>query len=349
MWVYLNWALGARSCGADIVWLEGVSPQTQPDEVARLLTKLRENLRPFGLHGSVVLCPWSDVPLNSEVAELSPPLDLAFEADAFIDLVYDLPDRVVKRFRTSALINIDPGLLETWLEQESIQIAEHTAYFTIGARPLESDRPWLRTQPCVALDEWPVSGSTEDAAFTAVTGWYGNEWIEEDGQPLRNDKRSGYLPFLDVPRRTGYRIELAVDLAADPENDLALLTGKGWSVVAAADVASSPDAYRRYIRSSLGEFGCCKPSYARRQTGWISDRTVCYLASGKPAVVQDTGPNPAIDDRPGVVRFRTVDQVAAGIESCMDSYEEACRDARSLAEQHFDAGRVVRDVLERII
>ena len=348
-WVYINWALGARSCGADIVWLEGVTPKTELPEATRLLDSLRDNLRPFGLDGSIVLAPWSDTPLDPDIAGLTPSLDLAFDADVLIDLVYDLPEAVIKNFRTSALVNIDPGLLEAWMADESIRIAGHDLYFTTGARRFDDRREWLPTRPCVSLDEWAVCAPGPDPAFTTITGWYGNEWTELDGHLTRNDKRSGYLPFLDVPARTTQRLELALDLAEDPEDDLGLLSEKGWRVVASTDVAASPDAYRRYIRSSLGEFGCCKPSYAHRRTGWISDRTVCYLASGKPAVVQDTGPNPALEGERGVRRFRTVEEAAAELDNCMENYELSCEDARATAERHFDARRVVGEVLERII
>jgi len=348
-WPYINWALGARANGSEVVWLEGVSPRSTADEVARLLSGLRANLQPFGLDDSVVLCPWSDEPLNSSIAELTPALESAYEADAFIDLVYDLPEQVVRRFRRSALVNIDPGLLEDWMASESIHVADHTVYFTIGGRIFDDEHRWLRTKPCVAIDEWPVSNATEDAAFTTVTGWYGNEWIQANGTPIRNDKRSGFLQFIDVPVRSQQPLELALDLGADPEDDSALLRGKGWRLASATDVSSTPVDYRRYLRSSLGEFGWCKPSHVRSRSGWISDRTVCYLAAGKPVVVQDTGPSPALEDAGGVFRFSTVEEVVSSLEKCAADYDSCCRDAREVAEQRFDARKVVAQVLEELI
>lgn len=348
-WVYLNWALGARAAGADVVWLEGVSPATPAGEVERLLSALKERLQPFGLDDGIVLCPWSEEPLPEAVAALTPGHERAYEADVFVDLVYDLPAAVIARFRRSVLVNIDPGLLETWMARGDIAVAEHDAYLTIGARTFGDEVPWGFTRPCAALDQWPVQPAAEDAAFSSVTAWYGNEWIDEGGVPVRNDKRAGYLPFLSLPERTDHPLELAIELGNDPEDERTALTRRGWRVAHVGEVAATLDGYRRYVGSSLGELGCCKPSYAAWSTGWVSDRTVCYLASGKPVVVRDTGPNALLDDADGVFRFTTVEDAAACLDKCAAEYERHCAAARALAEERFDARAVVGEVLERVL
>lgn len=348
-WPYLNWALGAKSNGCGVIWLEGVAARTPPDEVARLLDVLMGNLAVYGLADSVHLCPWDDEPLHAAVAELTPGPDAAAEADVFLDLVYDLPSEVVERFSKSALVNIDPGLLESWIVQGAIRVPEHDLYLTTGARTFDDSRPWELTVPCVSLEEWSLVTEPPGGTFTSVSGWYGNDWFDVNGEHRRNDKRTGYLPFLDVPGLTDQRLELAVDLQDDPEDEAALLRSKGWVVRRAPYVAGSPHMYRAYVRDSMGEFGCCKPSYAKWRTGWISDRTVCYLASGRPAVIQDTGPNPALDGGPGVLRFTTPTEAAACLDRCANDYAEHARGARDLAERLFDARKVVGKVLERIV
>ena len=347
-WVYINWALGARSNGCEVVWLEGVSPKTPADEVSQLVQSLRANLEPFGLADSVALCPWSEDPLQTDIEQLTPS-ERAYESDIFIDLVYDLPGSVVSRFRRTALINIDPGLLETWMAGGAISVADHDAYFTIGGRPFDTERDWQSTRPCVALDEWTPVDPPVEAPFTAVTGWYGNEWIEERGKPVRNDKRSGFLPFLEVPKKTGTSLELALDLKDDPDDQGTMLADLGWRVVDATKIAPTPEAYRAYVKSSLGEFGCCKPFHALHQTGWISDRTVCYLASGKPAVVRDTGPHEALDNGRGVMRFSTPEEAVACLDKCASDYAGYSRAARTLAEDRFDARKVVGQVIQQVV
>jgi hypothetical protein len=114
-------------------------------------------------------------------------------------------------------------------------------------------------------------------------------------------------------------------------------------------VAATPADYRRYVSSSLGEFGCCKPFYVRHRTGWISDRTACYLAAGRPAVLQDTGPNPALEEGRGVLRFSTPEEAVACLDKCAADYGDYSRAARALAEARFDARKIVGNVLEQVI
>jgi glycosyltransferase involved in cell wall biosynthesis len=114
-------------------------------------------------------------------------------------------------------------------------------------------------------------------------------------------------------------------------------------------VTATPQDYAAYIRSSRGEFSCAKPSCFLLQNAWISDRTVCYLASGKPAVVEHTGPSRYLPDAEGLLRFRDLDEAAAMLEAAESDYERHSRAARALAEEHFDARKVVTRVLEKAL
>jgi hypothetical protein len=135
--------------------------------------------------------------------------------------------------------------------------------------------------------------------------------------------------------------------SADPERSQ--LEANGWRVRDAHEVGATPWDYRRYIQQSLGEFSCAKPSCVRLQNAWISDRTLCYLASGKPAVVQHTGPSRFLPDAAGLFRFRGVEDAARCLENVMADYERQCRLARALAEEFFDARNVVKSVMERAL
>ena len=124
---------------------------------------------------------------------------------------------------------------------------------------------------------------------------------------------------------------------------------RGWRVVDAHTVASTPWDYQGYIQDSFGEFSCAKPSYLRLENAWVSDRTLCYLASGKPAVVQYTGRSRFLPDSAGVFRFRDVKDAADSIERVVIDYEKQCKLARDLAEEYFDARKVVAAVLEQAL
>jgi hypothetical protein len=142
-------------------------------------------------------------------------------------------------------------------------------------------------------------------------------------------------------------LELALQLREKDEDDRRMLLNHGWHVRDAWAVTGTPWDYQRYVQTSLGEFSCVKPSCVRLQNAWISDRTLCYLASGKPALVEHTGASRFLPDREGLFRFRDVPEAVRCLNALSDDYERHCQLARGLAEEHFDAKKVVAEVLER--
>jgi hypothetical protein len=160
-----------------------------------------------------------------------------------------------------------------------------------------------------------------------------------------NNKRVSWLRFADLPRYTDQAVELATYFGKKDASEQQLLERKGWRVRHAGDVAATPEAYRSYIQSSRGELSCAKPSCIRFENAWMSDRTVCYLASGKPAVVQDTGPS-SVPSGIGLHRFSTLDEAVAAIAAVNGAYEQNCRAARELAETYFDAEAVGERIVE---
>jgi hypothetical protein len=84
------------------------------------------------------------------------------------------------------------------------------------------------------------------------------------------------------------------------------------------------------------------------RSGWISDRTVCYLAAGRPAIVQDTGIGSFLPLGEGLFAFSTVDEALAAIEEVAGDYERHSAAARNLAREYFDGERVVADVMRKV-
>ncbi len=355
-WVYLNWALGLRANGCRVIWLEAITPTaTEPDVLARVAA-LKQTLEPYALAESVALCSWSGEPLPDELTEGCLDLAAAAEADLLLNLAYGIPAAVVGRFRRRALIDIDPGLLQTWMHRAQVYVAPHDLYFSTGetvgqpgARFPDCGLRWLHTTPCVALDYWPARGAPDQAPFTTVTHWHAGEWVEEAGEVYLNDKRSGFLPFLDLPKRVKQPLELALCLAPEDEEEWAMLRRCGWAVRHAWEVSSDPQSYQKYVQESRGEFSCVKPSCVRFQNAWISDRTICYLASGKPAIVQHTGPSRILPHGDGLFRFADLDEAVRCLELVTADYERHSRSARALAEEHFGARGVVGRVLEQAL
>jgi hypothetical protein len=338
-WVYLNWALGLRALDCDVVWLETVRADVSPERALTCLTALKRDLAPYGLDDRVAVCFETGAELSPDFQAGCLDLESASEADLLLNLQYWLSEEIVCRFPRTALVDIDPGLLQMWLRNGSVVAAPHDLYFTIGegvgrpgARIPECGLRWEYTPPPVDLEAWAPTRPDPGAAFTTVTHWGGVE-IEVEGRLAANSKRDGFLPYLDAIARA----------------ERGALEAHGWRVCDAHEVASTPWDYQAYVGRSRGEFSCAKPFYARLASGWVSDRTLCYLASGKPAIVQDTGESGFLPRAEGLFRFRSVDEAARQLEACAaDTALQGLR-ARALAEEHFDARRVLRRVLERAL
>ncbi|PYU30618.1 MAG: hypothetical protein DMG28_18340 [Acidobacteria bacterium] len=353
-WVYLNWALGLRALGCRVIWLEGIAPSVPLHEAQTKVAALQSLLQRYGLAQSVALCSWNSKPLTAAPTEGCLDIEAAAEADLLLNLAYSIPPEMVKRFKRSALVDIDPGRLQIWMSEGQIGVAPHDLYFTIGETVGQPDAKfpdlglkWEYTPPCVSLDRWAPSRAREDAPFTTLTNWY-DGWMEYDDQSYADDKRTGFLPFLCLPRLTGQTLELVVGLG-DDEDERLMLRKNGWHLREPQEVAGTPWDYQRYIQDSLGEFSCVRPSCVRLQNAWISDRTLCYLASGKPAVVQHTGPSRFLPEGAGLFRFRDLPQAVRYLNRVVEGYEHQCRLARMLTEEYFDARKVAAAVLDRAL
>jgi hypothetical protein len=356
LWEYLNWALGLLALGCKVIWLEAVAGSTPAGELQSKVAALKLRLERYGLVNCLALHSPIDEPLPLGVTDMGClDLDAAAGADLLLEFRYDTPLNVIRRFRKSALLDIDPGLSQAWISKGRISLTPHDMYFTTGetvsqpgTRIPDIGLNWIYTRPCVALDCWPPHKSMTKAPFTTVAHWYAGGWLEDDAHAHLDDKRSGFLPFLDMPRFTNHPLELALDLPPKDEQRL-MLEGRGWKVVDAHTVAATPWDYHRYIQASFGEFSCAKPACLKLENAWISNRTLCYLASGKPAIVQHTGQSRVLPDSSGLFRFRDVKEPVQSIERVVTDYEKQSRLARNLAEEYFDARKVVATLLERAL
>lgn len=356
IWAYLNWAMGLRSCGCEVIWLENFAA-TQPSEVILdWVRTLKQRLEPFGLSQRIALCSEIQAPLPPALAGVALDEHAVREADLLLNMAYCNIDRIIARSRRSALIDIDPGLTQIWISNRQISLPPHDKYFTIGetvgtsrARFSDCGLRWQYTPPCVALDFWPVCEAPPGAAYTTVSSWYGGEWVVYARESYDNNKRTGFLPYLTLPHKADARFELALNGLKGCEHERASLERDGWVIREATSAGRTPSDYQKYIQNSRGEFSCAKPSYVRLHTAWVSDRTVCYLASGKPAVVQHTGPSRFLPDADGLLRFRNLEEACHLLAEAEMNYTQHCKSARALAETFFDATKVAHNVLERCL
>jgi glycosyltransferase involved in cell wall biosynthesis len=131
----------------------------------------------------------------------------------------------------------------------------------------------------------------------------------------------------------------------DERDDLDALFTHGWRLIDPLAVARDPVSYRNFVQGSAVELGVAKSGYVASSCGWFSDRSACYLASGRPVVAQDTGWTDHLPSGEGLLAFTDVEEAARAIDEVLNDYERHSRAARVLAGDLFDA----RAVLTRLI
>jgi len=252
--------------------------------------------------------------------------------------------------RRRAFLDVDPGFTQIilaigdrgWLEG----VARAERRFTYGQHigqpgcpAPDASGPWLKTRPPVFLPEWPVADG-EGTHFTSVMRWQGFKEVTWNGVAYgQRDKE--FPAYLDLPRRTAQKFLIA-QMGAKPE----LLTGHGWEVALGEVVSRTPASYREFIAQSRAEFSVPKNGYVQMRGGWFSDRSVCYLASGRPVLIEDTGLADWLPIGEGLLTFRNADEALAGVAAVNVDYPRHRRAARRIAEEHFATDKVLPRLIE---
>lgn len=223
-----------------------------------------------------------------------------------------------------------------------------TRLFTFGRPPLPASRhEWLPTRQAVALDVWPVAPpAPEGAPFTTVTTWQAYPAVQHDGQEYAA-KDVSLRALLDLPARTRAPLRLALGGGEGHREGAELLARHGWQVEDPTPLTASTGAYQAWMAASAGEIGVAKHGYVSARSGWFSERTCVYLASGRPAVVQDTGWTDWLPSGEGLLAYGTVDEAAAALDAVLDDPVRHAAAARRLVEEHFAAADVCGDLLRR--
>ncbi len=247
--------------------------------------------------------------------------EIAGDADLIWNLACGVRDPILSMFKRRVLVDVDPGHLQVAALACDLQIDRHDAFLTVGARvgrpgcevPTLGHR-WVPFRPFVYLPSWrSASDPGSEAPFSSATHWTW-ELLDFGDRYVSASKRTAYLRYLELPIRAGRRFRLAVHIGpTDPSGERALLESYGWQVADPEQVMPTPGAYQEFIRASRAEFQCPKPLYRELGTGWLSDRSVAYLASGRPVLAEETGFSAAIPAGRGLIAFRDLEEVAAGV------------------------------------
>jgi hypothetical protein len=281
------------------------------------------------------------------------------EADALINLcgAHHLYERHLA-CPVRILIDTDPGYQQINYAKgdpdERAYIDAHTHFFTYGENIGQTDCPiprggvdWRPTRPPVDVDLWPAPKGAPEC-FTSIASWDNRgKDIDYDGSTYVWSKHVNFLKFLDIPknrRGTGFRMAiLPPDGAVRAE-----VEGNGWQLVDPRPISASLDNYRDFIAGSRGEFTVAKDIYVRTNSGWFSDRAVCYLASGRPVITMRTGFDRLYPAGEGLFQFRDRGEALAALDAIAGDYARHSRAARELAREFFAGDRVVGALLAQV-
>jgi len=226
----------------------------------------------------------------------------------------------------------------------------HTHFFTYGENvggpgwivPL-CGIPWQKTRPPVALELWPAD-EKGGANFSTIATWENKgKNIDFKGERYVWSKHVNFVKFLDLPKRSGQGFTVALN-SASPEAEREI-KANGWEVIDARAVSLTLGEYGDFIRASRGEFTVAKDIYVRPRSGWFSDRSVCYLASGRPVVTMDTGFSRFYPVGEGLFQYSDTAGALDAIQAINADYPRHCRAARDLAAEYFAAEKVLPPML----
>ena len=351
-WLNLHYAAGLRALGFEAYWVDVLGPpkkgaQPSPDA---MVDGFRAQCEQFGLGDH-----WAVLYDNREVFGMTERSlhSLCGDAALLINLCGALKDdELLRRIQRRAYFDLDPGFTQIWAHDWDMDLSKHNLFFTVGLNvgqpgfgiPLRGIE-WQTFVPPVALEYWPVQTDSNAVNFTTVGQWRGQYavWKDETYGP----KNEEFLKFVKLPRKTPQPIELALLIHETETDDLAALWANNWRLVNPHEAAGGREGFRSYIQRSRAEFSVAKNGYVKAQSGWLSDRSVCYLASGRPVLVQDTGIGKHLPTGKGLLTFTTLEEAVGGIESINADYAAHSMAARKLAEEKFAAPKILQSILDR--
>lgn len=367
VWDYGQYLLGLEALGFDVYYLEDTGGEAYDprvgdygrdysygveftrSELARLSPSLATRWHVLDMEGQSHGMSRADL------------IEVVHEADVFLNVSgAALVRQEYVPSRRKVLIDTDPGWnhfrnYRLWDLQEKPWYGTagwraHDWYFTYAERMGRAgcDIPamgvdWKATRPPVMLDRW--QSEPPATTWTTVMTWDNfRQPIEHEGK-IYGTKELEFPKVEALPGATHARLEVATGSNQAPVERWRSL---GWSVVDSLSVSRDAQAYRRYIQQSRGEFSVAKNIYVATGSGWFSCRSACYLAAGRPVVVQDTGFSEILPTGLGLLAFRTFEEARQALESVEADYETHQEAARSLARDHLRAETVIQHLLDQI-
>jgi len=332
-WAALQYVLGLQRLGHDVCLVEWLPRST---DVVRAY--FESVVARFDISGKILASP----------AEMS-------GFDLVLNISGTLPIGCISQIDTRVYVDLDPAFNQFWQEAGIDRgLQGHTHFVTVGQSIGRPDCPvptlgktWIPTLPPVVLDHWPIADRGDGAAFTTVGNFRAYGSIERGGVTYGQKVHSLRL-LAALPRRSGKRFVLAMDVHSDEHKDRTLLESNGWEFIDPRTAAGTPDAYADFLRGSYAEIGIAKSGYALSRCGWFSDRSAAYLACGRPVIAQETGFSDHVPTGEGLFAFSDEDGAVLAIDELQRDYARNSKKARELAEQYFDSNAVLAQLLARV-
>jgi hypothetical protein len=347
-WAALQYVLGLRALGHDVLLLDEVRGPGDPTARERCLADVAEA---FGLDGRAALLTGGGGSLGLSYEDV---LAFASDADLLVNLAATVHDpRVLEAVPRRLLVDLDPAFTQLWHAQGvEVGVGAHDRFASVGLRlhAEECTIPdggvrWAPTLPPVALEHWPVVEEAPSEGVTAIANWRSYGTIEHEGVRY-GQKAHSVRALIGLPRLTAEPPRFALLIDPGEARDIAALHQHGWVLIDAARETATPQAYARFVRASAAELGIAKEGYVVSHCGWFSDRSACYLACGRPVVAQRTGWERVLPEGAGLLGFDDAAEAAEALATVAAEPERHAAAARAIAEQQLDARRVLPALLE---
>jgi hypothetical protein len=358
-WAFLQYVLGFRNLGFETYYVEElnaedcVNDEGNPADFTSSsnVRYFRRLMDRFNLTGCAALleskgCGYVGLPLG-EIQKIAADIDLLINLSGRLHI-----KSVLSAVRRRMYVDLDPGYTQIWQEQYGVDmnLRDHDVHVTLG---LNVGRPdcllptcginWQSTLPPVVIAEWTTTLPPGDT-YSTVADWRGFRPVQWRGM-WYGQKADEFVRLLDLPRRVSAPLALCLDIHPD-EPDRSELENHGWRLVCPRHHVTTADGYRDYIFASRGEFTVVKQGYAVGQTGWFSDRSACYLAAGRPVILQDTGFGKYLPTGSGLLTFTDVASAAEAINNVESDYSRHAAAASTFACEFLDSDVVLGRLLQ---
>jgi hypothetical protein len=366
-WVRLSWIRGLQRLGFDVFFLEEIDPATcvgpdgGPSDFEGSVNRAYFDavVDRFGLAGRAAVVHGGEKGVHG--VDWSELLDRCAEAAFLVNIRGHLSrSELLDRLHPRAYVDLDPGYTQFWHAAGHLgdSLHRHDVHFTVGENvgtdrsPVPpGDLRWHPVRPPVVLDDWPTRGARESEPagrlrFTTVGSWRGAFGSVEWNGRVFGLKAHEFRKVGHIPSRVEHDFEAALDIHAADRADREALEAAGWSLVDPREHSGDADRFRSFVVGSDAEFSVAQGIYVETCSGWFSDRSVRYLAAGKPVLVQETGFSEHLPTGEGLLGFRSPDEAAEGARAIGTDYECHSHRARELATEFFDSDRILTRFVE---